>query len=216
MRKLTIQVALVACLVTLLTACGEQSKQYASSKVANAYFTAPNGWREISNETLTKFERKNAEETGSDAIDTVIWQTAFTPIKNLKLAQVYSIESLAKPLVVVRVRTLKYEERQGISFDKMRSIVLPVQSWLDAPDDAPDGFKLIDDYEVVDQGVRGIRTIYTVDDDGVSQTFDQVVLVTEDKNIVYILLNRCNTECYNANQKEIDEIVTSFTVKGKK
>ena len=216
MRRRVLQISSLVCLVSALAGCGQQSKQYATSKAANTFFTVPNGWNEISYKKLTAYEKSRSDGTENPKEDSVIWQVAYTPLKNVKLSQVYSIQPFAKPLVVVRVRNLTYQEANAISYNGLREIVIPFQTWVENPDQAPPGFKVISDYEISDQGVRGIRSIFKFDSDNVSQTFDQVSMVSDDRTTLYFLLSRCTTTCYVKNQKVIDEIVKSFSVRGKK
>ncbi len=202
------------CLATLLTGCGTQSKQYAASNKAKTYFTVPNGWHEISEKALTEFEKKSTP--AGSTVPTVTWQIAYTPLKNIKISQVYSIQTFDQPVVVARVRPLSNAETQSISYNNLRDILLPLQSWVTTPSAAPAGFNLINDYEIMDQGVRGVRSIYSFDRNNVNITLDQVAMVSNDRRTLYVLLSRCNSDCYTKNRKVIDGIVTSFTVKGKK
>lgn len=210
------RIALTLALAFSLAGCGEQSKQYASSSAANTFFTVPNEWREISFEKLSAFEKKQRADVDEEQANAVIWQVAFTPAKKFKISKVYAIEAIDEPIVVARVRELSYEEGNDISYNALREIVLPFQTWRMNPDQAPPGFSVVNDYEISDQGVNGIRSVFRFDSEGKNQTLDQVALVSNDRRKIYILLSRCVTTCYTKNQKVIDEIVKSFTVRGEK
>lgn len=216
MKRVTRQFAFTICLLLSLTSCGEQSKQYASSSAANAFFTVPNEWREISFEKLSEFEKSLSTGSQSERADSVIWQIAFTPLKKLELADVYSIQTFEEPIVFARVRTLTYQESNEISYNVLRDIVVPFQTWTQDPSQAPTGFSVISDAEVIDQGAHGIRSVFTFDDDGVNQTFDQVTMVSDDRRTLYILVSRCTTVCYQKNKNVVEDIVKSFTLRGKK
>jgi hypothetical protein len=80
---------------------------------------------------------------------------------------------------------------------------------------APD-FEILADQEVVEKGARGVQTIYSFSIDGVKQTINQTALVSNDRTTMYIFVVRCESKCYDKNEKKIDEIVGSFTVQGAK
>ena len=216
MRRHVLKLSVLVCPVSALAGCGQQSKQYATSKAANTFFTVPNGWNEISFKKLTAYEKSRSEGTENPTEESVIRQVAYTPLTNVKLSQVYSIQPFEKPIVVARVRNLTYQEANAISYNGLREIVIPFQTWTQDPEQAPPGFSIISDSEISDQGVRGVRSIFKFESDNVSQTFDQVSMVSDDRTTLYFLLSRCTTTCYEKNQKVIDEIVKSFTVRGKK
>jgi hypothetical protein len=77
-------------------------------------------------------------------------------------------------------------------------------------------FKVLDDGEVVEKGGRGVQTIYSFSLDGIEQTLNQVVLMSNDRSVLYVFVARCATTCYNKNKKTIEEIVKSYTVLGAK
>lgn len=216
MYHLTIRIALVAGLLLGLTGCGQPNDLYAASKTANTYFKVPSSWNEITFEKLSAYEKRTAVGDQVATAKNVIWQVAYTPLKRLSLSQVYSVESFDEPIVVARVRNLDNDEINEISYKVLRNIIYPIETWVKTPDEAPAGFSVVDDYEIADQGVRGIRSIITFNNKGIGVTFDQVAMVSDDRRILYLLLSRCNTTCYTKNQKEIDEIVSSFSVRGKK
>jgi hypothetical protein len=77
-------------------------------------------------------------------------------------------------------------------------------------------FKILRDREVVEEGARGLQTIYRFTFEGVTQTFNQVSLLSNDRLTLYLLVVRCESTCYKENKKEIEEIVSSYTVQGAK
>lgn len=211
-----VRIGLALALVVALSGCGQQSKQYASSNKANTFFTVPNSWNKISAARLSAYEKKQLENNPNSRADSVIWQVAYTPMKKFKLSQVYALDSFKEPIVVARVRKLSIAETNNISYNVLRDIVIPYQTWTQNPNQAPPGFSIVSDYEISDQGVNGVRSIFTFDNDGKNQTLDQVAMVSDDRRTLYVFLTRCITTCYKKNKKEIDEIVKSFTVRGKK
>jgi len=120
----------------------------------------------------------------------------------------------SSPLIFARVRDLTSEETNDFSYNSLRNVIVPVTQLADGTDLGVDDFEILNDREVVEKGARGIQTIYRFTLQGEQQTFNQTALISEDRTMIYILIGRCTTTCYNKNKKAIEEIVSSFTVQG--
>ena len=80
-----------------------------------------------------------------------------------------------------------------------------------------DEFELLDEQEIITDSGRGLRTIYSfTPKGGENETVDQTALLANDRRSIYFFLVRCTTECFNESQAVVDEIVKSFTVKGRR
>ena len=211
--KVTKALALSVFLVIALTACGA-SQQYAGSKSDGAFFTVPNGWYQISNSELNKEEAKSTDQDALDRLSMVTYQVGFSAKKKVTPEQVFLLDPTEHPVVFARFRDLFPEERNSISLNSLRNIILPVTEFLDGTIENTRNFQLIDDQEVVDKGGRGVNLIYSFDFEGVNETINQTALYSNDQSKIYLLIARCTTECYNKNSQEISKIVESFTVRG--
>jgi hypothetical protein len=49
--------------------------------------------------------------------------------------------------------------------------------------------------------------------DGPPQMIDQTAYLNDDASKLYMFFVRCSTECYEQRQKEIGNVVSSFTVR---
>ncbi len=62
-------------------------------------------------------------------------------------------------------------------------------------------------------GVHGVRETYDYTDaGGATDTFDDVALTNANQTEVYFLVIHCTTACYNNDQAEINDVMTSFTI----
>ena len=113
-----------------------------------------------------------------------------------------------------RFRDLFPEERNAISFNLLRDVILPVTSYQDGTKTNDRNFQLIDDQEIVQKGGRGVNLIYSFDYNGSNETINQTAIYSNDQSKIYIFIVRCATECYNKNVKALEKIVKSFTVRG--
>jgi hypothetical protein len=104
----------------------------------------------------------------------------------------------------------------NFSYNSLRDVISPITQLSQGADLGIPDFQLIDDGEVVEKGARGVQTIYSFSINGVNQTLNQVVMMSNDRSVLYVFVARCSTTCYNKHKKTIEEIVKSYTVLGAK
>ncbi len=199
-----------------LSACGESSKLYPASKSEGVFFSVPNTWDEISSASLNKYERESAGTEGDSRQALVKWQIAYSTNSKLKVSEVFDLTAPKAPLAFARVRDLEGTEINSVSYNSLRDVIVPITSLMNGDDPSAPDFEILADQEVVEKGARGVQTIYSFSIDGVKQTINQTALVSNDRTTMYIFVVRCESKCYDKNEKKIDEIVGSFTVQGAK
>ncbi|MEN9680018.1 MAG: hypothetical protein RLZ57_1147, partial [Actinomycetota bacterium] len=96
------------------------------------------------------------------------------------------------------------------------NVVVPVTKWLEASDKNNYNINLLDDYDRIEVGARGIRTIFTYDYKGKASYIDQTVLLTPDRSKLYMFIVRCSVVCQKKYNEEMTKIGDSFTVRGSK
>ncbi len=209
-------VALLGVLALLVSACGAPSHKYGESKSEGVYFSVPYTWHEISTAQLKAEEAKSTSALVLDRLTLVKWQEAYSQSAGLMAKDAYSLKAPDVPLVFARVRALYPEEANAMSYDLLRDVVWPVTDWVNNPTATTPVYNIVDDHEVVQRGARGVRTIFSVVQSGISQTIDQTSLMSPDHQKIYVLFVRCTTVCYNKNIKAMSRIAESFTVRGAK
>jgi hypothetical protein len=207
-------ISIFVCATIGLSACGAPSQKYAASKSEGVYFTVPNSWNEIPMKVLNAFESKSTAAGAADRLSLVKWQQAYTLDHSITPSKVYSLTAPTVPIAFVRVRSLFPDEVNSVSYNSLRDVVEPITEWVNNPTDTTPVFNIVDDYEVVQKGARGVRTIYSFTNKGISQTIDQTALVSPDRQKIYVFVLRCTSTCYNKNIKAISRIADSFTVRG--
>ena len=203
-------------LVLSLTACGESSKWYATSKEDGVYFSVPKTWSGISTSALNKYEKESEETEAGSRQALVKWQIAYSTDPKFKVSQVFNLIAPSQPLVFARVRELSGQERNEFSYNSLRDVIVPVTKILDGDVSGTPDFEILRDEEIVEKGARGLQTIYRFTFEGVTQTFNQTSLMSNNRSKLYLFVVRCESKCYTKNKKEIDEIVSSYTVQGAK
>lgn len=211
------RIAILAMALSLvLTGCGESSKIYAASKSDGVFFAVPKNWTGLSTATLNKYEKSGEDQQSESRQALVKWQVAYSSDPKLKVSQVFTLKPPSSPLIFVRVRDLTSPEINDFSYNSLRDVITPITKLNEGLDLGIPDFKVLEDGEVVEKGARGVQTIYSFSLDGVEQTLNQVVLLSNDRTTLYIFMARCATTCYNKNRKDIEEIVKSYTVLGAK
>ena len=200
--------------IVLLAGCAAPSQQYPGSKKEGVFFTVPQEWREISFKKLQAFERASKDMDVVDRAEMVRYEVAYTTDAKLSAKDVFDLTPTDNPLAYLRVRDLYGDEINSISYNSLRSVLVPLARMVSDPQADDPAFDLIDDFEVSDKGGRSIRTIYRITLDGKEQVIDQTALTSEDRRILYVFVIRCTTQCYNKNKDLMTKISDSFSVKG--
>ena len=106
-----------------------------------------------------------------------------------------------------------------LSYDSLRDFFLPVTATARQNASAQGfpltGFKQIRDQMLsLSQGVHGVReTFQYTFNGGTTDTFDEVALTNADQTVVYLLVLHCTTGCYSNDQTEINDVMSSFTIR---
>jgi len=207
-------IAVVVATITL-TSCSAPSQTYASSKSEGVYFAVPNGWHAVLNKDLNAFESKSTATGAAEKLALVKWQVAYSPDSKIGSKEVFAFSVIDAPLAFARVRSLFPGEVNAVSYNTLRDLVVPLTDWVNNPTKTTPKFSIIDDYEVVEKGARGVRTIYSFTQDGQAQTVDQTAMVSNDRQTMYVFVIRCSDVCYKKNKKTMTAISDSFTVRGR-
>lgn len=199
----------------ILTSCSAPSQTYASSKSEGVFFALPNGWHHVTNQALNAFESKSTAEGAAEKLALVKWQVAYSKDSQVGPKEIFSFTVTDSPLAFARVRSLFPAEVNAVSYNTLRDLVVPITDWVNNPTKTTPKFTILDDFEVVEKGARGVRTIYSFSQNGQGQTVDQTAMVSNDRQTMYVFVIRCSDACYKKNQKTITAISDSFTVRGR-
>jgi hypothetical protein len=125
----------------------------------------------------------------------------------------------ADPFVFAEVGQLNSTASNELSYDTLRDFFLPVTANA-RQNAASQGFPLTGFKQIRDQmlspgqGVHGVRETFEYTFTGnVTDTFDEVALTNADQTVVYLLVLHCTTKCYSNDQTEINDVMSSFTIR---
>jgi hypothetical protein len=184
---------------------------YVSDNADNAYFKVPPSWHQVNESSLQSVQGAATQE------GTYLWSAAYDASATPSVEHVFSATS--KPVAYASVLGLSSAERNDISFDGMRDLLLPVtqaaRSAASAAHENLSGFASLSDQVITDNhNNRGIREIFDYDLGATPETFDLTVMTNASTTKLYFLLVQCSETCFVDNYQEISNVVNSFTVGG--
>jgi hypothetical protein len=195
-----------------LSGCAAPQFTYVANSSTNTYFKVPYAWHKISDSALSS-ELKTATGGAGGG-----WKVAYEAGHQPKAGDFLSFAT-ADPFVFAEVGELNSTASNELSYDTLRDFFLPVTA--NARQSASSqgfpltGFKQIRDQMLSPgQGVHGVRETfeYTFTGTG-TDTFDEVALTNADQTVVYLLVLHCTTKCYSNDQTEINDVMSSFTIR---
>jgi len=184
---------------------------YVSDSADNAYFKVPPSWHQVPEASLQSAEGSSSQE-GS-----YLWSEAYDANSKPSVDHVFA--ATEKPVVYASVIGLSSSERNEISYNSMRDLLLPVtaaaRKAASADHEELEGFQSLSDQVITDSSNnRGIREIFDYDLGTAPETFDLTVLTNSSTTKLYFLLVQCTETCFASNYKQISDVVNSFTVGG--
>ena len=187
--------------------CGAPQYTYVANSGANTYFKVPYGWHKISAASLKKV-------TGSSS---GVWTVAYQAGSRPSASDLLAFDT-SQPFVFSEIGTLSSTGMNQLSYDALRDFFLPVTSTARSTASSEGfpytGFSQIRDQVLTPgQGVHGVRETFDYTDKGVTDTFDEIALTNPDQTQVYFLVLHCTSSCYSSDKTEINDVMSSFTIR---
>jgi hypothetical protein len=201
--------ALLLGVTVTVSGCAAPQFTYVANSSQSTYFKVPSAWHKIGDSALAA----ELQSSGSGA-----WIVAYEASKK-PAAGDFASAKVTVPFVFAEVGDLSSSASSELSYDALRDIFLPVtataRSNAAAQGQGLSGFKQIRDQVLtLSQGVHGVRETFQYSfTGGVTDTFDQIALTNADQTVVYLLLLHCTSSCYSQDQTQINDVMTSFTVR---
>ena len=208
----------LALTVTLLvaTGCGAPEYTYVTNSEDRTYLRIPSSWQPIDKNDL---QGAIGMDPSADPEESGFWLAGYdadaTPSATHLLGQ-----HAQAPAAFVGVQDIPVSMQGQISLDLMRDVFWPVsaagrQLHAQNPASPYTSFGMIsDDVLIPGDGLRGVRSVFRYRIlGGPTQVFDQTVYTNDDASKLYIFYVRCSSKCYERRQREINGVVSSFTVR---
>ena len=192
-----------------VTGCGAPQYTYVANSSQSTYFKVPHGWHQINGNAL-QHAMEQVQYAGAG------WQVAYQAGTQPNANDFLSFGA-DQPFVFAEIGTLNSTTSQELSYDSLRDFFLPVTST--ARQAEPAGFPLTDFKQIRDEvltpglGVHGVRETFDYTYQGSTDTFDEIALTNAEDTIVYFMVLHCTTSCYSTDQTEINDVMSSFTIR---
>jgi hypothetical protein len=206
---------LVLLAAALIAGCGAPAYTYVKNSANHMYVKIPASWHSIDQKALdSAIGLDPAEDAGSRGL----WLEAYDAAESPSPLHLFGA-SAPEPAALVSVQQVPETNRGGLSLDGLRDLFFPVSPNARQTNQNPQltGFGLIsDDVLTPGDGLRGVHTVFRyVLGGGPPQMMDQTAYLNDDASKVYVLLVRCSTTCYKDRHGEIENVVSSFTIREK-
>ena len=206
----------VAALVALLAGCGSPEYTYVTNSTDRTYLKVPASWRPIDDKAMNDaigFDPTLTEEERG------LWFEAYDADAEPSPMHLFG-PSAAAPAAFVGVQQIPEAARGQFSLDRLRDLFYPVSASaqeaaeMDPASGVSDLSLVADEVLTPGNGLRGVHSVFRYRvGDGPMQMMDQTAYLNDDASKLYMFFVRCSTECYEQRQKEIGNVVSSFTVR---
>ena len=206
----------VAALVALLAGCGSPEYIYVTNSTDRTYLKVPASWRPIDDKAMNDaigFDPTLTEEERG------LWFEAYDADAEPSPMHLFG-PSAAAPAAFVGVQQIPELARGQFSLDRLRDLFYPVSASaqeaaeMDPTSGVSDLALVADEVLTPGNGLRGVHSVFRYRvGDGPMQMMDQTAYLNDDASKLYMFFVRCSTECYEQRQKEIGNVVSSFTVR---
>jgi hypothetical protein len=193
-----------------VTGCGAPQYTYVANSSQSTYFKVPHGWHQISGNALQQAEAQLQYPAGG-------WQVAYEAGGSPTASDFLGFAS-GQPFVFAEIGKLTSAGSQDLSYNVLRDIFLPVTST--ARQNVPTGYPLTGFKQIRDQnltpglGVHGVRETFDYTfEGGPTDTFDEIALTNAEDTLVYFMVLHCTTSCYSTDQTQINDVMSSFTIR---
>lgn len=209
-------VAAAAVLTALLAGCGAPSWTYVTNSGDRTYLKVPTSWTQVDPAQVAS---RLGVESADDSSEGV-WIEAYDSDAQPSLDHIIG-EQAESPAILVTVQPIPEESRGQMSLDTVRDFIYPVsetarrQTELGGSTSGLTGFTLLGDEVLTPgEGIRGVHSVFSYRvNGGEPQIFDQTGYLNDDASKLYLALARCSVDCFEKRQSEIDDVVSSFTVR---
>ncbi|MGH9177343.1 MAG: hypothetical protein ACRD0N_02150 [Acidimicrobiales bacterium] len=193
----------------LLAGCGGPKYHYVKSSSNRTYVRVPSKWTLYDEDEILSSTEQSDE--AKEQFKRLSWSVAFDASPRPSLDHLLSGSD--HPTGLVQVRTLLPSERDEFSLSDLRSLLLPVDPLSNEAQLSGD-VEVLETKDIKQDGLHGSELLLNLrTPEGDVVKWRQAALVDPAVKKVHVLAVSCDTECYAANEDEIDSVVDSWKVK---
>jgi hypothetical protein len=218
-RRAPVPVLAVAGTVLAVAGCGATQFDYVGSNSDKVFFKIPPSWHPLSQGGIAAVQRTafGLLSPAGRAGGSLVWSMAFDAASQPSASHIFAVTG--QPVVYATVQQMNAAQRNRLSFDAMRDLLIPVTpqaraAAARAPSNLSAFVSIGDQVVTPTGGVRGIEEQYQYTVNGTQEVFFQIVLTNSDTTKLYLFLLQCDLTCFARYRDQIATVVGSYTVKG--
>jgi hypothetical protein len=200
-----------AAAVALLVACTAPRYTYVASRRHATFFKVPNDWKVFDQDTLLKANGAPADQASQ--VKATTWAVGLDASPKPSVQNTRSVKSV-HPVGLATARDLAPDERDTYSMASLRSELLGNDP-IAVASQGDSGVQVVSARDIErPHGLHGSELVVTIrQDDGGTATLHQVALLDATAKRISVLGIFCRADCYKANQRVIDQVISSWTVR---
>jgi hypothetical protein len=204
-------VVLTAIAAAVLTGCASPEFRFVASPDDNVVFKVPSSWSTLDAKKVAP------DSVGAQAIR---WLAFYDGSATPKVANA-KVAAPASPLLVVESFAVSQAELTQIDDDALRNIARPVTEAAQAQDalerkaagQSPLKMQVVLDELVRTKLASGVHVEFATGEGSDKVHYNQVGVIDKKAGRAHFLVIKCSESCYQANQRQIEAVAQSFTVK---
>lgn len=198
----------VLALSLVLASCSGSGYAYVKDTNSSAFFKIPSRWALYDEKQILGDSSLGLSPQSQEATAQAEWMVAFDANGTPSLGDILSASAVA-PTGFAFVRPLGPTERDTFSLSTIRNALFDV----DGTNSGTPAEMISSTDVVLPGGFHGLHVEYNVPQGSSFLTVNQVGVVDPQTSTLYLFAIGCEANCYLDNQKVIDQIAGSWTVK---
>jgi hypothetical protein len=211
MRFHAVWVTAAAAAVLTVTGCASPEYRYVASPDDNLVLKVPANWSPLDAKKVAP------DSVGATAIK---WLAFYDGSDSPKVANA-KVAAPTSPLAVVESFQLTASDLAQIDDDALRNIARPITQTAQAQDAlerkaaglSPQTIQVMVDEQVRTKLAAGVHVEFAAGQGTEKVHYDQVGVIDRKAGRAHFLVIKCSEACYQANQRQIEAVAQSFTVK---
>ncbi len=205
-RGIRLPIAVVLVTAGWVTAgCATPEYRFVGSDERDLVIRMPRSWSPLDHAAALKASGIDAATTQST------WTAFYDAAAKPEVAHVKSI-STDDPFLFAQSIPVAAEQRASITDAKLRELILPGTPEIRDQAMKAKDFAILADVTVSKRKQRGVRLRYSFKIGETKEIYDRIAVTDPKRTAVHLLFVHCTEKCFAAHP-EIDDVVTSLTLK---
>ena len=201
----TVGLALTVILIVVLTGCAQPSYRFVSNNDHDLVMRLPRNWTPVDSKASLK-------ASGIDPGTAVRWTAFFDASPKPSVDHMKNV-STDDPILFAESVPLTADERAGVTAEAMREILLPGTAADRTAAAKIDAYRVLESNDIATKTESGAHVRYSFKIGKVTEIFDRIALTDPKHTKVDLAFAHCSAACYQIHATEIQDAVTSLTLK---